>query len=382
MGERQQTNLGDIDFFRGIAAFVVAAFHTREYTWVGIREFWKLEGLHATPNTILGYLTFPLIWGSIGVPIFFVLSGYCIHRSQAFARVRGGSFQLSPTNFLMRRFFRIYPVLAGALFLTLLCDLTSRQYFPNSYKLGDTGIDTFLVNLFSLQGLAGRTYGSNGALWTLSIEVQFYALYPLLSLTMGRVGNYSTLLILIVFNVVSYFALQRRGYLLFSSYYVSWYLGVLVAENEAAGRFSKYLESAGHRTALYGFSLGGLCAGCALYFLDGYVAFQVWAIAFAGLLFVMRKRPLSMRGRVANFFRRLGSFSFSIYIIHVPIVVLIGSIFFNSVKQVSVAPFCAALVAAVICAYAFSFVFERPGLTLSRMLKSTPRLVTQARPAD
>src|SRR6266516_1400991 len=95
---RGRSSLADIDMLRGMAALVVAAYHTRETTWVGIREFWNLHGLHAEPQAILGYVTFPLIWGFIGVPIFFVLSGYCIHRSQAFARVRSGSFQLSPTT--------------------------------------------------------------------------------------------------------------------------------------------------------------------------------------------------------------------------------------------------------------------------------------------
>jgi peptidoglycan/LPS O-acetylase OafA/YrhL len=372
-----RSSLADIDVFRGIAALVVASMHTREITWVGIREFWKLHGLHGAPDAVLGYVTFPLVWGSIGVPIFFVLSGYCIHRSQAFAHVRTGSFQLSPTNFLMRRFFRIYPVLVGALLLTLVCDWTSRHYFPNSYKLGDTGIGIFLVNLFSLQGIAGRTYGSNSPLWTLSIEVQFYALYPLLLATMGRLGNLPTLLVLMAVNVVSYLVLERHGYQLFSSYYVSWYLGALVVEGEAAGLFYQRLASRRLRAALYGFSFVVLCVGCALSFLSGYVALQVWGVAFAVFLFAVRKRAMALRGWAARFFRWLGTFSFSIYIVHLPIVVLIDSIFFNSVKQVGVAPFCATLFASSVFAYAFSFVFERPALALSQMLKSEPRLVMQ-----
>jgi peptidoglycan/LPS O-acetylase OafA/YrhL len=179
----------------------------------------------------------PASVGSIGVPIFFVLSGYCIHRSQAFARARRGTFQLSSANFLVRRFFRIYPVLFGARLLTLFCDWLGRQYSPTSYKLGDLGIGAFLVNLFSLQGIAGGTYGSNDALWTLSVEVQFYALYPLLLVSMCRLGNLTTFGMLAVVNVVSYFALKRYDYELFSSYYVSWYLGALVAEGEATVYF-------------------------------------------------------------------------------------------------------------------------------------------------
>jgi len=378
-----QSNLADIDVFRGVAALVVAAMHAREVTWVGVREFWTLHGPSIAPGAILGYATFPLVWGSIGVPIFFVLSGYCIHRSQAFARARAGSFHLSSTNFLLRRFFRIYPVVAGALLLTLACDWASRQYFPNSPKLGDTGLVAFLVNLFSLQGLAGPAYGSNGPLWTLSIEVQFYALYPLLLWMMGRIGSLRTLLVLLAMNAASFLALEPRGYLLFSSYYVSWYLGALVAEGEAAGLFAERLSSSRTRAAVYGLSLAMLCAGCGLFFFSHYLAFQIWACGFAAFLFAILKRSATTAGWMAASFRWLGGFSFSLYVVHLPVAVLIHSVFYNSVRQVSLLPLLATLLAIVGCAYVFSLAFERPALALSQMMKTRePRLSPHAGPQD
>lgn len=366
----QQSRLSDVDVFRGIAALVVAALHTREMMWVGIRESWRLNGgLHASPGALLGYLTFPLIWGSIGVPIFFVLSGYCIHRSQAFVRARTGSFQLSNANFLLRRFVRIYPVFVGALLFTLLCDSVSRHFAFDNPRLGDTGIGAFLVNLFAIQGIVRKNFGSNGPLWTLSIEVQFYALYPLLLTAMRRLGNWWTLLALIILNIASYFALKRHGYELFSSYYFSWYLGALVAEGEAAGLPSRLLSLARRRAELFGLSLAIMCCGCALFSLSQYGAFQVWALAFAAFLFALLGRPATFHGLAARFFRWTGTFSYSIYVVHVPVVVLVSSVFFHSAKQVSLAPFCATIVAVVGCAYAFSFVFERPALALSQKLK-------------
>src|SRR5437899_614051 len=100
-----------------------------------------------------------------------------------------------------------------------------------------------------------------------------------------------------------------------------------------------------------------LCAGCAVSFLDNYFVLKVWAIAFAVFLFAVLKRPEALRGWASGFFRWLGTFSYSIYIVHLPIVVLIHSIFFSSAKQVSIMPFYATLVAVVGCAYVFSFVF-------------------------
>ncbi|HEY1982261.1 MAG TPA: acyltransferase [Xanthobacteraceae bacterium] len=375
-----QSNLAGIDVMRGIAALIVAAFHTREITWVGIHAFWQQFGLSAAPNVILGYLTLPLVWGAIGVPIFFVISGYCIHRAQALTRARTGSYRLAIGKFYWRRFFRIYPVLAGALLLTLICDWTSRHYFPNSYKLGDTGAGLFFINLLSLQGNAGPTYGSNLPLWTLSIEVQFYAVYPLLVMLMSRFGSLPTLGIIGVVNAASYFAFERRGYQLFMSYYVSWYLGALVAEMEATKLFSTQLLSRSFRRGLCGCSFAILSFGCLLLFFSPYFAFQVWAVAFSVFLLVMLRHRGDVRRNVTKVFQWLGTFSFSIYIIHLPVVVLVHSIFFNSVHQTSIVPFFATLLTAVGCAYVFSLIFERPALALSKSFKGRRLLVEPTPP--
>ena len=367
-----RSNVADIDVFRGVAALVVAAMHTREVTWIGIREFWALHGTQLTPGTVLGYITFPLIWGSIGVPVFFVLSGYCIHRGQAFARTRSGDFQLPSGNFLLRRFFRIYPVIAGALILTMLCDWASRQYFPNSFKLGDAGLGSFLINLLSLQGVAGPPYGSNGPLWTLSVEVHFYALYPLLLVLMARLGNVTTFLLLSVLNVASFFMLEARGFQVFSSFYISWYLGALVAEGEATRLYSEPLASTRIRVAVYLLALAGLSLGCLLFFRNQYLAFQIWAFAFAAFLFAVLRRPPVSQGWAGRFFRWLGTFSFSLYVIHLPVVVLIHSMMFHSVRQTSIVTFYVTLAAVIGCAYVFSLLVERPALALSQRFKREP----------
>ncbi|HEY8136516.1 MAG TPA: acyltransferase [Methylocystis sp.] len=364
-----RSNLKDIDALRGAAALIVAAMHIREITWVGVRAFSRQEEGRTFPDAILGYMTFPLVWGLIGVPIFFVLSGYCIHRSQAIARARHGSFRLPVANFLTRRFVRIYPVLIGALLLTAACDWISWHYVPNSPKLGDDGFELFLVNLFSLQGVAGSVYGSNGALWTLSIEVHFYILYPLLLKLMSWLGNARALGALVILGAVSYFAFERRGYSVFSSYYVSWYLGVLVAEAEATGVFEEEMSSSRRRAALSGTSLVLACAGCALYFVSSYVAFQLWALAFALFLFVVRTRQTEFKGSLAAFLRWMGTFSFSLYIVHLPLAVLIYSVVFHSARQASLAPFYATLAAVIGGSYLFSLVFEKPALAWSKVIK-------------
>ena len=65
-----------IDAMRGFAALLVAYFHCRQVEWVGMQSFHHVVGKSFDLNTIVAYLTLPIAWGSAGVPIFFVISGY------------------------------------------------------------------------------------------------------------------------------------------------------------------------------------------------------------------------------------------------------------------------------------------------------------------
>ncbi|HEY4801608.1 MAG TPA: acyltransferase, partial [Paraburkholderia sp.] len=225
----------NVEAMRGIAAMIVAYFHCRVIAWVGIREY--IAGHHAlfSLDTVLAYLTIPFVWGSIGVPIFFVISGYCIHRSHAARLARNPLYRLDAGDFLLRRFIRIYPVLFCALLLTFALDSFSARYWPHNDRLGDIGLRAFAGNLLALQGITAPTYGSNGALWTLSLEIQFYALYPLLFAVRRRIGSNWTLAGLIVLGAISYALLERRGIIVFASYWASWYLGAWIAEREVQG---------------------------------------------------------------------------------------------------------------------------------------------------
>src|SRR6201996_5141067 len=214
-----------IDSMRGFAALLVAYFHCRQVVWVGMQAFHHSVGRSFSPGALAAYLTFPIAWGSAGVPIFFVISGYCIHRGGALRLAGNPAYRLDAGNFWLRRFTRIYPVLLAALVLTFALDWFSLQLPPVNHKIREIGLHAFLVNLFSLQGVAGKTYGSNGALWTLSLEVQFYAIYPLLFALRRRLGMTPLLAIVAAINVVSAYVLERHDIQFFTSYWFSWMLG-------------------------------------------------------------------------------------------------------------------------------------------------------------
>ena len=355
-----------IDAMRGFAALLVAYFHCRQIEWVGMQAFHQNAGHSLSLNTIAAYLTFPIAWGSAGVPIFFVISGYCIHRSAALRLAKDPAYRLAAGNFWVRRLTRIYPVLLAALLLTLALDWFSLQLPPVSHKIREIGVEAFLVNLLSLQGVAGKTYGSNGALWTLSLEVQFYAIYPLLFALRRRLGMTSVLAIVAVVNVVSAYVLERHDIQFFTSYWFSWTLGAWIADAKA--RTAPRTHSS---RWLYALAAAFVALGCAAFHFGQYGAFQLWAIGFAFYLYKALERGNGEQrdGWGLRLLSRFGDFSFSLYLIHLPIFVLLSSLLFRSSLQMSIWPSFGYMLVAVPAAYVFYRLVELPAMKWSGSFK-------------
>ncbi|MEM5456116.1 MULTISPECIES: acyltransferase family protein [Paraburkholderia] len=355
-----------IDAMRGFAALLVAYFHCRQVEWVGMQAFHQSVGHAFSLNSIAAYLTFPIAWGSAGVPIFFVISGYCIHRGGALRLAGNPAYRLDTGNFWVRRFARIYPVLLAALVLTFALDWFSLQLPPVSHKIREIGLQAFLVNLFSLQGVAGKTFGSNGALWTLSLEVQFYAIYPLLFALRRRIGMTSVLAIVAVINVVSAYVLERHDIQFFTSYWFSWTLGAWIADARA-----RRAPQARSSVWLYALAAGFVALGCAAFHFGQYGAFQLWAIGFAFYLYKALERGNADRGPAfgTRLLGRFGDFSFSLYLIHLPIFVLLSSLLFRSSLQMSIWPSFGYMLVAVPVAYVFYRLVELPAMKWSASFK-------------
>ncbi|MFC5429893.1 acyltransferase family protein [Paraburkholderia denitrificans] len=355
-----------IEALRGFAALLVAYFHCRQVTWIGMGAFHASHASLANPGTIAAWLTLPVAWGSAGVPIFFVISGYCIHRSGAAKLAANPDFRLDARQFWLRRFVRIYPVLLAALLLTFAADSISLTLAPVSHKILDIGPRAFFVNLFSLQGVAGKTYGSNGALWTLSLEVQFYLLYPLVFALRRRLGLGAVVAAIAALNVVSALTLQRHDLIFFTSYWFSWILGVWVAEARVRG-------STGFAFAGFAFTYPAAAffavAGCVAFHFGQYGAFQLWAIAFACYLVKVLSRPAATGGFLTSVFAKIGDFSYSLYLIHLPLFVLLASLLYRSALQPSIWPSFGFTLAVLPVAWVFYRLFERPALNVTNRLR-------------
>ena len=308
----------DLDWIRGAAALAVAALHAREIGWIGLREFAANQAGRDFVDLCLAYLFAPLVWGSVGVAVFFVLSGYVIHASAAEHLVHDRDWRLDAREFYVRRFARVYAVLIVALLVTIVLDSASRYFAPGHPNLRPMTPASLAGNLLALQGSVFQVFGSNGPLWTLAIEIHFYAMYPLLLIARRRLGAGTLLLASGVLSIGSFAVLNRSGIELFTSYYVCWILGFYAAELRARGARPV------SRLALPTLAAAAAAVGCTVFFYSHYFALLAWSLAFfLYLLMVFERRP--PRGLVVRAATVVGGFSYTLYAVHEPVVVFLVS---------------------------------------------------------
>lgn len=151
-----------IDSLRGIAALSVALFHL---SWAAFKDF-DHKGLIEN----IGVIT---QWGYLGVPIFFVISGFVI---AATIKPREVNFHYIG-KFIVKRATRLDPPYWLSMALDISLVLVTIHLFHIASKLPT--FSTVLAHLFYLQGLLGiRNIAA--MYWTLCLEVQFYIFVSLI----------------------------------------------------------------------------------------------------------------------------------------------------------------------------------------------------------
>jgi peptidoglycan/LPS O-acetylase OafA/YrhL len=126
---------------------------------------------HCVPSNDL-LISFQSFSGFSAVLGFLLISGYSI----------ASSISKGSTGFYWRRFMRVYPLYLVAIVVSFIPFLIAGNEIVvlDSTKYHQPTLINFIGNLFFLQGFLVFPLGSNGVIWTLSVEVFCYLLAPLL----------------------------------------------------------------------------------------------------------------------------------------------------------------------------------------------------------
>lgn len=293
---------------------------------------------HGAANRFITEQPAPM-WG--GVDLFFCISGYVICAG-LIPKLRGTTHQTFMTElarFWRRRFFRIVP----ATWLWIFISLVATVSFNHSGAFGSLSANVVdavcavmnISNWHIYQCVVGNSVcGPNPIYWSLSLEEQFYVFFPFMFLLKRK----NLILCLICIFVVQ-FPFQRLpwkadfGGALWFVRTDAFAVGALIAlfmNSQLKDCFEPAIMQSGFWRILI---VTALLTGLIVVPKALAVSFVAGAIALicGGLIFLAayNKGFIMQSGWVRRLFAWVGTRSFSMYLIHMPVYYTINEVFFR-----------------------------------------------------
>lgn len=304
-----------ISLLRGLAALQVAAAHLRAQLFPGLKH---LED----PTVWYQVLAFFTGFAHQGVVVFFLLSGWLVGGSLLNKLHAPHAFAL----YAIDRVTRLWIVLIPAFVLTLAIGAMTGEIDPAvpSFALQNPySVAAFVGNLFGLQDMLVPRFGGNFPLWSLANEIWYYVLFPLMVLPFSAKTRLRRTAALAAFLLAG---VCLSGPIML--YLPLWLLGVGASRIRIdALRWQRAVMLAALLALSVYFRLTGSNDK-----LDASSFFQdmVFGVAFLLMLASLQFRADRSHRLVRLADRagaRMAAFSFTLYVVHVPLLVLLRHLY-------------------------------------------------------
>jgi peptidoglycan/LPS O-acetylase OafA/YrhL len=336
--------LSSIDFLRGFAVLAVVAVHIPHDAPGGWRQ-----NVWFFPSILMDF-------GYMGVPLFVIISGFCIHRRAAIKFRKTGACELNWFEFWKRRFWRLYPPYLAAMLLSVI----AARFFHStaSLELGEPAYD-LCAHLLLVHNLTEQYAGGmgNGAFWSLGMEEQLYMLYFLLLILFRKFWvaiGFVTATTIAWRLLVPYIGQLSIGSDAISlgawglwpfSFWMHWMLGAVAVDVYFGNR--KLPAWTSSLCTFFGLLLVGMLANnvtvsllkdsqigtgiielidSRLLTASHHLGELLMAIGFFCLLrfVISREGTLFTENVIARFIRFIGRISYSVYLVHIPIIYVLS----------------------------------------------------------
>lgn len=297
-----------IAWVRALAAVEVAAAHLRALFYPGMRTI-------ADPPLWFQVFAFFSGFGHQAVLLFFVISGWLVGGSLLDKRQQNDAI----ANYAVDRLTRLWTVLIPIFLLSLALGMMQGELDVGAIdytSTGDFSALTFAGNLLGLQLIFVPTFGNNFALWSLSNETWYYVLFPVLLALFGssRLGVRAMMALAII-------ALAIFLPPILMLYFLIWLLGAACSRIRI--ECSPAIRAVLILIALFASSycrLRGLNDDLAL---SAFIPDLILCLLFLLVLCSLDETagPTSAPARhLARTGRYFAEFSFTLYLIHVPLI--------------------------------------------------------------
>jgi len=341
------------DALRGIAALWVFLYHLREGKHIP-------DLVAALPDWFVSAVFGA---GHLGVPIFFVLSGYVMSLTTA----RGGLRFGEAMRFLVKRLLRISPPYYFAIAFVCIFMLIKQHVLKVDAGLPEAS--TIVYHIFYLQGFAdvGQI---DIVFWTLCIEMQFYLAFAVFGITLAwaRADEHKATVAWLVLACLALcwplFHADMRGDVLFVRYWYAFLMGVLVC------RFGSIASSPSLKILIILYIAVVLSIG----------VFNQDKFAMASSAAALSMVCAHTLGKMSHWLdwmplQKLGLISYSVYLLHNPITGAVSNVVhgrLGSSLHVDILVLLSSLMGVMItAALAYQFV-EVPSISLAKAVFSRP----------